>query len=136
MKIRNLFFLIAKHNTFLQLLYRGWVPQDLFFEGGPDFIALKGSKLLRFKIRYATKGDSGFIFSVGAKQTKNFLELAVGSDFLVFVCLEKKAAVGFYIFPKEHLPKSKTFLHPKTNPFPKYVSFYNNWRPLEVPMEV
>ena len=135
MKKKSQPFLVAKYHVFLHLLSAGWIPHDLFFAGGPDFVAMLGARFLRLKIRYSVRGNSGFVFSVGSKQTKSFFELVGGCDFLIFVCLDKGSPVGFYIFPKEHAPKTKTFLHPITGPFPKYRVFYDSWRQLTVPVE-
>ncbi len=135
-KPRNLGFLFAKYAVFLELLRRGWVPQDLFFEGGPDFVAFKGRTMRRFKVRYATWGDSGFVFSAGGKQTKSFHELVGGCDILVLVCLlNNNEPAGVYVFPSADAPKTKMFLHPIGGPFPKYAGFYGDWGILEFPVE-
>ena len=57
LKERNLLFLIAKNHVSLQLLLNGWVVQDLFFEGGPDLVAIKKHDVARIKVRYATKNN-------------------------------------------------------------------------------
>ncbi|MFH0889617.1 MAG: hypothetical protein V1836_00545 [Candidatus Aenigmatarchaeota archaeon] len=123
-KNRNLGFLLSKYLVFLELLSCGWAPQDLFFDGGPDFIALKGDRLLRFKVRYSTKNNKGFLFAAGGEQAKTFYELAEGCDYLVFVCLLGSEAAGFYVFPRDSTPKAKTFFHPADGPYPKYREFY------------
>ncbi len=123
-KNRNLGFLLAKYTVFLELLSENWVPQDLFFDGGPDFVALKGNRMVRFKVRYATKGDNGYLFAAGGEQTKTFHELAEGCDYLVFVCLLGREPAGFYTFPRSSAPKAKTFFHPAEGPGLKYRSFF------------
>ncbi len=135
-KPRNFNFLFAKYAVFIEVLRRGWVPQDLFFEGGPDFVAFKGSELRRFKVRYATPGDAGYVFSAGGEQTRSFYELVEGCDVLVLVCLSgNNEPAGFYVFSGEDAPKTKMFLHPTRGPFPKYAGFYENWAVLESPVE-
>ena len=132
LKERNLVFLIAKNHVSLQMLLNGWFVQDLFFEGGPDLVAIKGHVTARIKIRYATKSDAGYTFSSGGQQNKTFFELAEGSDFFVFVCVGKnRQPTGFYVFPHSKTPKVKAFLHTIGGPFPKYREFYDNWKALE-----
>src|SRR3989338_8410199 len=117
-KHRNLDFMIAKNHAGLQLLLRGWVVQDLFFEGGPDLIAARKHHMLRVKVRYATKGDAGYVFSSGGLHEKTFFEVCEGSDVIVLVCLGgDKNAAGFYVFARDVSPKAKTFLHPVAGPF-------------------
>ncbi|MBI2085039.1 MAG: hypothetical protein HYT71_00835 [Candidatus Aenigmarchaeota archaeon] len=131
-KHRNQDFMIAKNHVSLQMLLRGWIIQDLFFEGGPDLIAAKKHDMIRIKVRYATAGDGGHVFSAGGLQEKIFFEVCEGSDLLVLVCMDDdKNASGFYIFNRDESPKAKTFLHPPKGPFPKYRGFYNNWKPLQ-----
>ncbi len=131
-KQRNHDFMIAKNHVGLRLLLRGWVVQDLFFEGGPDLMAAKKHDMIRVKVRYATRGDSGHVFSSGGAQEKTFFEVCEGSDVLVLVCLDSdKNADGFYVFPRDASPKAKAFLHPVSGPFPKYKEFYNNWNALQ-----
>ncbi|MBI4167834.1 MAG: hypothetical protein HY515_02655 [Candidatus Aenigmarchaeota archaeon] len=131
LKGRNLGFLVAKNHASLQLLLNDWFVQDLFFEGGPDLIAIRNHELVKVKVRYATKSDTGYVFSAGGQQKNSFYELAKGSDFLVFVCMDKNEPAGFYIFPYDKTPKTKSFLHPKNGPFPKYKKFYDNWETLQ-----
>ncbi len=133
---RSTRFLFSKYAVFLEVLRRGWVPQDVFFDGGPDFVAFRGRRMRRFKVRYATRGDSGYVFSAGGKQTRDFYELSVGCDVLVLVCLfDNNEPAGFYIFPSADAPKTKMFLHPTKGPFPKYAAFYGGWGVLGSPVE-
>ncbi len=131
LKKRNLDFLIAKNHVSLQLLLNGWFVQDLFFEGGPDLVAIRNHETARIKVRYATKNDVGYVFSAGGQQENSFYELAGGSDFLVLVCMDKNEPTGFYIFPHNKIPKAKAFLHPAKGPFPKYREFFGAWKALQ-----
>ncbi len=131
LKNRNQAFLIAKNHVSLKLLLNGWFVQDLFFEGGPDLVAIKNHETARVKVRYATKSDTGYVFSAGGQQKNSFYELAEGTDFLIFVCMDKNEPAGFYVFPHNKTPKTKAFLHPKDGPFPNYREFYGNWKALQ-----
>ena len=126
LKQRSLGFMLAKNHVSLQLLLNGWVVQDLFFEGGPDLIAIKKHAMIRIKVRYATKSDAGYVFSSGGQQNKTFYELSEGTDFLVLVCTKADQPTGFYVFPHDKTPKTKAFLHPTEGPFPKYREFFCN----------
>ncbi len=131
-KQRNHDFMIAKNHVSLQLLMRGWLVQEIFFEGGPDLIAAKKHDLARIKVRYGTGGDNGYVFSAGGLQEKTFFEVCEGSDLLILVCMDDdKTTSGFYVFNRNESPKAKTFLHPANGPFPKYKEFYNNWNALQ-----
>lgn len=128
MKSRNLNFLIAKNHVSLKLLLDGWFVQDSYYEGGPDLVAFKNNALARIKVRYATQGDAGCVFSAGGQQENTFHDLVAGSEYLVLVCFgEGLQPNGFYVFPTGKAPKAKTLFHPASGPFPKYADFYNNW---------
>ncbi|MBI1971947.1 MAG: hypothetical protein HYS53_01460, partial [Candidatus Aenigmarchaeota archaeon] len=124
-------FLIAKAHATLQLLLNGWAVQDVLFEGGPDLVAMRGREMVRVKTRYATKSDTGYVFSSGGRHKKTFFELSDSSDFLILVCINANQPAGFYVFPHDRAPKAKAFLHSENGPFPKYKEFFGNWKPLQ-----
>ncbi|MBI4177292.1 MAG: hypothetical protein HY516_02900 [Candidatus Aenigmarchaeota archaeon] len=120
--------MIAKNHVSLKLLLGGWFVQDLFYEGGPDLVAAGKNTMIRIKVRYATKGDAGYVFSVGGQQESTFHGLVGGCEYLVLVCLDDGLqAAGFYVFPASDAPKAKTLFHPTKGPFPKYAEFYDGW---------